>query len=125
MRDKLNQQLNALNRLFTEKYSILRLNPAKMSNEQRQRYYVGQLIFTLFTKCIVQDWKEVECDEVQGRFFITEADIKNASTAAAGKNNNGIVFKFDSVGRSILSILRHLGRIREMRTPGVVRIVLA
>ena len=53
MRDKLNQQLDALNRLFIEKYSILKLNPAKMSNEQRQRYYVGQLIFTLSIKCII------------------------------------------------------------------------
>ena len=53
-----------------------------------------------------------------GRQFITEADIK--AYAALKKE----AFKLDPMGRSILAILRHVGRLRECRTPGVVRFVL-
>ena len=61
---------------------------------------------------------------MQERFFITEADIKAAMQASAMKQSTGAVFKLDPLGRSILAILRHFGRIREVRTPGVVRFVI-
>lgn len=44
--------------------------------------------------------------------------------AAAAKQSTSLVFKLDPLGRSILAILRHFGRIREVRTPGVVRFVI-
>lgn len=44
--------------------------------------------------------------------------------ACAAKQSNTLVFKLDPLGRSILAILRHFGRIREVRTPGVVRFVI-
>jgi kynureninase len=58
-----------------------------------------------------------------GRRFITEADIKAAMQNAAAKGAPA-VFKLDPLGRSVLAILRHYGRIREVRTPGVVRFVI-
>lgn len=39
-RERINTAIDALNRLYSEKYAIMRLNPAKMSPEQRQKYHV-------------------------------------------------------------------------------------
>ncbi len=64
------------------------------------------------------------CEEVQDRYFITEADIKAAMQNSASKQNGAPVFRLDQLGRSILAILRHFGRIREVRTPGIVRFVI-
>jgi len=44
--------------------------------------------------------------------------------AAAAKQSSALIFKLDPLGRSVLAILRHFGRIREVRTPGVVRFVI-
>lgn len=61
------------------------------------------------------------CDEVAGRTFITEADMKST---ANGNRKSTVLFKLDPTGRSILAILRHLGRVKEMRTGKLVRFVV-
>lgn len=66
----------------------------------------------------------MECEEVQERCFITEADIKAAMQGQAARANPTAVFKLDPIGRSTLAILRHFGRIREVRTRGIVRFVI-
>lgn len=66
----------------------------------------------------------MDCEEVQERYFITEADIKNVMQNSVAKQSPSATFKLDPLGRSILAILRHFGRIREIRTPGVVRFVI-
>lgn len=45
-----------------------------------------------------------------GEYFIVEEDIKEFST-----------LKMDSVGRAILTVLRHCGRIKEIRGSGHTR----
>ena len=47
---------------------------------------------------------------VLGLFFVTEKDLKTTSK-----------FKMDSSGRSILTILRHCNRLKEVRSKGLVR----
>jgi hypothetical protein len=98
--DKINVAIESLNRLYVEKYNLMRQHPSKLTVEQRQRYY---------------DWKEMECEEVNGLYFITEADVKNS------KNN---AFKLDPTGRAVLSMLRHLGRLKEVRSAGIVRLTV-
>lgn len=99
--EKINVTIESLNRLYLEKYNLMRQNPSKLAAEQRQKFY---------------DWREMECEETEGLYFITEADVKNA------KNST---FKLDPTGRAILSMLRHLGRLREIRSAGgIVRLAI-
>jgi hypothetical protein len=57
-----------------------------------------------------------------GKHFVTEGDMK-VVMAAAGKGN-GVAFKLDSTGRAILAILRHLGRLKEIRAAGITRFIV-
>lgn len=41
--------------------------------------------------------------------------------ALAGSKSGSSAFKLDSTGRATLAIMRHLGRIKEMRSSGVIR----
>ena len=50
----------------------------------------------------------------------TYGRVIGAEQAAKGST----VFKLDSTGRAILAILRHLGRIKESRSTGIVRFVV-
>lgn len=99
--ERVNKFVEDLNKIFVEKYTLLKCNPAKLPFDQRQRYY---------------DWKQGENDETRGKFFITEADLKARSGLG--------VLKMDQTGRSILTILRQAGRIKESRSPGVVRYIV-
>ena len=102
--ERINSFAVQLSRLYQDKYNILKVNPARLAPDQRNRYY---------------QWREEENNDVQGRFFVSENDIKNGT----GKNSTGI--KLDPANRSIIAILRHVGRLREVRGGGVVRLVLA
>jgi len=103
--DKINATIESLNRLYIEKYNLMRQHPSKLTAEQRQRYY---------------DWKEMECEEVGGLYFITESDVKNNNF----KGGNNIMFKLDPTGRAVLSMLRHLGKLKEIRSAGIVRLAV-
>jgi hypothetical protein len=99
--DKINVWVESLHKVFIEKYAIMRSNPARLNGEQRIRYF---------------DWRDQDCEECRGQPFVTESDLK---TLCQGKGP-----KVDSTGRTILSILRHCSRICEVRSPGIVRLVL-
>lgn len=99
--DRLTQWTDGLSRVFAEKYAIVRQNPARMSHEHRTKYY---------------EWRDQDCDECRGQPFVTEADMK---TLCQGKGP-----KLDPTGRSIVAILRHCGRLREVRSTGILRFVL-
>ncbi len=130
-REKVSSAIEFINRVVAEKYALLRQNPARLSVEARQRFF---------------DLKSSECDDVANKYFITDADIKAAlgypsakgggggsSSSGGGPASNaaaassaamlgaGALFKLDATGRSILSILRHLGRMREVRGGGLIR----
>ena len=102
--ERINSFTTQLNRLYQDKYSILKTNPARLSPDLRNRYYL---------------WREEENNDVQGRFFISETDLKNG----IGKNSTGL--KLDPANRSIIASLRHVGRLREVRVGGGVRLVLS
>ena len=100
---KINSFIRDFNRFTTEKYTILlRANPAKLSTDQRQKFF---------------EWKNLDCPETTGKFFITEADLK-----AKGSTTDS--FKFDQVARNILTILRQAGRIKEVRSVGIIRYLI-
>lgn len=99
---KINAFIQDFNRFLTEKYTLLlRSNPAKLSVDQRQKFF---------------EWKAADLEELAGRCFLTEADFK-------AKNGTGH-FKFDQVARNILTILRQVGRIKEVRSSGIIRYVI-
>lgn len=108
-RERVNGGVEFLNRVLLDKYTFLRQNPAKLSPDQRQKYY---------------DWKDCETEETAGKFFVTETDLKAALAAKGSAGASVPSFKLDSTGRAILAILRHCGRIREVRGSGMTRFVL-
>lgn len=100
---KINFFISDFNRFVEEKYLILlKGNPAKLSVEQRQRFF---------------EWKSAENDETSSKFFLTESDLR-------GKSGGSGSFKFDQVARNILTILRQVGRIKEVRSVGIIRYVI-
>ena len=99
--DRVNSWIDQFTAVVQEKYASFNGNPAKMAGEIRNRYY---------------DWREQESEECRGCPFVTEQDMK---TLVNGKGP-----KMDPTGRSIMAILRHCGRVREVRTTGIVRFVL-
>lgn len=99
--EKLNQWTELLEKVFVEKYTIMQANPAKLGGENRNRYY---------------EWRDQDSEECRGQPFVTEQDMKNL---CQGKGP-----KMDPTGRSIVAILRHCGRLREVRSTGIVRLVL-
>ena len=101
--EKINQAITDLNLLISDKYKIFKL-PQKMSKLQRSIYW---------------EHKQLATAETKSRVFVTEKDLKDKS---GGWTESG--FKFDAVGRNVVAILRHLGRIKEVRGGGHTRIVL-
>ena len=97
--ERINSFVAAINKVFMDKYAIVRSNPARIPPDQRTRYY---------------QWREEELEELAGRFFVTENDLKSSKTPV----------KLDPANRSILSILRHVSRLKELRTGSILRLVL-
>ncbi|OAJ43036.1 hypothetical protein BDEG_26420 [Batrachochytrium dendrobatidis JEL423] len=102
--EKINQAITDLNLLISDKYKIFKLPQQKMSKLQRSIYW---------------EHKQLATAETKSRVFVTEKDLKDKS---GGWTESG--FKFDAVGRNVVAILRHLGRIKEVRGGGHTRIVL-
>lgn len=109
--DRINGGVELINRAAREKYAFLAQNPARLAPELRQKYY---------------DLRDMEVEETAGKYFVTETDMKSTlGTMTKGNaSTTGVIFKFDSTGRAILAIMRHLGRIKEVRGGGAVRYVL-
>lgn len=97
---RINETVMSLNRILQEKYSLLMKYDARtpLSVTDRQR-------------CV--EWRQQEGDdlELSGRAFVTEGEVRG-------------VIKLDPGTRNILSILRHVGRLRESRSAGVVRFLV-
>ncbi|KAJ3086199.1 hypothetical protein HK102_013418 [Quaeritorhiza haematococci] len=103
-RDKLNDSLSELNKIYATKSRLLRIPQASMSPDEKDRYWEHQRLVTDETK-------------VGTKVFITDKDIKELGSG--GKS--GSSFKLDPTGRNIISMIRHLGRIKEVRGNGVTR----
>ncbi len=94
--ERVNGLLEELNKVFCEKYTLLKANPAKLPFDQRQRHH---------------DWKIQETEDTKGRYFVTDSDLK-------GKH-----FRMDQSGRNILTLIRQAGRFKESRSAGIVRYI--
>lgn len=92
---QLNAAIDELNKPFQEKYKILAMKRSALNDANRKRF---------------EKFKLQETKDTSGEYFIVDEDIKEFST-----------LKMDSVGRAILTVLRHCGRIKEIRGSGHTR----
>lgn len=86
---QVNTAIDELNKAFSEKYKVLGMKRTTLNDLNKKRY---------------ERYKEQESKDTKGEHFIVDGDIKEFTN-----------FKMDSVGRSVLTILRHVGRIKEIR----------
>lgn len=111
---KINSFVTDFNSLLLQKYSLLLQtpNPAKLSPDHRQRFFDYQKQQSDFAR-----------DHINATsanfYFITDTDLRSSS------KTTGITgFKYDQNTRNILSMLRQCGRIKEVRSTGIIRYVL-
>ncbi|XP_015195754.1 spindle and kinetochore-associated protein 1 isoform X1 [Lepisosteus oculatus] len=96
--DQLNGVIEEINKAVTSKYKILHQPLKSMSNASRKLY---------------QRFKDEETKGTKGLFFIVDTDIREFTSMNVGK-------RF----MSMLNVLRHCQRLRELRGGGVTRYVL-
>ncbi|KAJ3078875.1 hypothetical protein HDU99_000336, partial [Rhizoclosmatium hyalinum] len=71
--------------------------------------------------------KKSSNDATKGKAFLMEREIKENwwAGSATGKDKSAVsCFKLDPLGRNVLALIRHLGRIKEVRGGGDTRIVI-
>ncbi|KAG7477280.1 hypothetical protein MATL_G00092880 [Megalops atlanticus] len=95
---QLNAVVQSINTAVMEKYSILQQPSKTLSNTTRKLH---------------QRFKDEETKDTKGQFFVVEADIQEFTQ-----------MKVDKRFQSVLSMLRHCQRLRELRGGGLVRYVL-
>ena len=61
----------------------------------------------------VQDFRESECSETDGKYYLTDAEIKGFGA-----------FRMDAKVKSVINILRHVGSLKEIRGKNKVRIFI-
>ncbi|NXX30338.1 SKA1 protein, partial [Nicator chloris] len=96
--DQINAVVQQMNKAVVDKYKILYQPLKSMSAPVRNLYH---------------RFVEEETKDTKGVFFIVEADIKEFTQ-----------LKLDKRFHSILNILRHCQRVREVRSSGLIRYVI-
>lgn len=101
---KFNECVAQLNKIYQDKKRILSIPQSKMSKSERDIYW---------------EHREASSAEVEGKVYLLEQDLRAHSWSKSSFVNN-------ATGRAVIAILRHLGRIREVRGGGKnkVKIVL-
>lgn len=97
---KVNEAIEALNSVFEEKYALLAIPSSKLKEAQRRR---------------ILEFRAAETDACAGYLFVTEVDVKESKQ---------VTFKMDSSGKNIVTILRHCGRVKEVRGGGLTRLAI-
>ncbi|KAK3608167.1 hypothetical protein CHS0354_034125 [Potamilus streckersoni] len=95
---QVNAMIDEMNKAYGAKYKLLKQKKSSLNDVNRKRYEL---------------YKLQESKDTAGCYFIVDDDIKEFS-----------VKKMDNTSRSILTILRHCGRIKEVRGGRLVRYVL-
>lgn len=95
---QVNSAIDQIHKVLAAKYKILGTPRAGMSEHIMRKY---------------RDFKEQETAETKGCFFFIDKDLKEYST-----------FKLDKSGQSTLNILRHCGKLKEVRGGKIVRYVI-
>ncbi|XP_060085913.1 spindle and kinetochore-associated protein 1-like [Ylistrum balloti] len=93
--NQVNTMMDEINKAYKEKYKILAMKRTTLSDVNRKRY---------------EKFKLQESKETTGEHFIVDEDVKEFSH-----------IKMDSVYRSLLTLLRHCGRLKEIRGGGHTR----
>lgn len=96
--DQVNNAIDEIHKVITAKYKILRLPRSAMGEPVMKKY---------------KAFKEAEIPDIEGEYFFIDDDLKTYSQ-----------MKMDSTGRTILTMLRHCGRLREVRGKKLLRYVL-
>lgn len=96
--DQVNNAVDEIHKVITAKYKIMRLPRSAMGEPVMKKY---------------KAFKEAETPETEGEYFFIDDDLKAYSQ-----------LKMDSTGRAILTMLRHCGRLREVRSKKLLRYVL-
>ena len=121
-RDKLNDLLSELSTLARDKQTMIKMPHSQMNKSQRDVYW---------------EHKRAVNEETKGKAFVTEVSWTNMLSAGwlfifvhlqkdiKDKHPwSASTFKLDPAGRSVIAILRHLGRIKEVRGGGHTRLVV-
>lgn len=87
--DKMAAALEELQAIIDSKYSILSMPVAKMNEKHMRRY---------------KAYKDQENKETRGLYFFADSDLAEAKHV-----------RTDASGKAILTVLRHLGRLRNAR----------
>jgi hypothetical protein len=98
-RDLVNTCVEAIQNTLASKYKLLGMTRSKLGTVACKRF---------------DAYKDAETDETRHMVFFVEDDLKTTGN-----------FKLDTAGRACLNVLRHLGRLREHRSNGYVRYVVA
>ncbi|KAK7116830.1 SKA complex subunit 1-like [Littorina saxatilis] len=93
-----NTVVDELNKAFTAKYKLMKIKKSTMNDSQRKRW---------------DTLKMQESKDTKGVFFLVEDDIKEWSSLKMSKET-----------RTFLTLLRHCGRLCEIRGGGHVRYAL-
>ncbi|XP_033750404.1 spindle and kinetochore-associated protein 1-like [Pecten maximus] len=93
--NQVNTMMDEINKAYKEKYKVLAMKRTTLSDVNRKRY---------------EKFKLQESKETTGEHFIVDEDVKEFSH-----------IKMDSVYRSLMTLLRHCGRLKEIRGGGHTR----
>jgi hypothetical protein len=89
--DKVNTAIEEVNALLNRKFTLWTMPIAKIDEGSRDVYHA---------------FRESETPETKGTVFITDAELKQHCPS----------FKMDASARGLTQLLRHLGRVREVRS---------
>jgi hypothetical protein len=87
--DKINIAIHELQKLMDGKYRILSLPVTKMNDKSLKKY---------------KAYKDIETTETKGMFFVAEPDLVDTTHLKQG----------DATGKAIISVLRHLHRLKDL-----------
>lgn len=96
--EQVNNAIDEIRKAITAKYKIMRLPRSAMGEPVMKKY---------------KAFKEAETPETEGEYFFIDDDLKTYSQ-----------LKMDATGRAILTMLRHCGRLGEVRGKKLLRYVL-
>eukprot|EP00057_Strongylocentrotus_purpuratus_P015756 XP_011670230.1 PREDICTED: spindle and kinetochore-associated protein 1 [Strongylocentrotus purpuratus] len=96
--DNINGAVEGFNTAMEVKYRLMKRPRSALNDRDRKQY---------------QKYKEQENKNTKGTFFVTEDDLRRHGS-----------LKMDSTARAALTILRHCGRMREIRGGGLIRYVV-
>merc|ERR1711988_679071 len=85
---RLNAAIAEINHLLYKKYTLMNKAMSKMSDQQVKK---------------VKAYRQQENEETRGYYFFTDQDLRDCPK-----------LKLDATGKSILNVLRHLSRIKEL-----------